>query len=125
MRKFILLIFSILLGLSIIGCNTQNDIPGPSDEGYPDVPYDMHPAIMVDGELYFSTGEILAVEIDQSAIHTVSTVTSPSKLPTKDGEINFPFPDAKYAEITDDLVYVVVMVDLEWERYVRETDLMP
>lgn len=63
--------------------------------------------------------------MDQSVIQTVSSVTSSNKLPTKDGEINFPFPDAKYAKITDDMVYVVVMVDLEWEKYVKETDLMP
>jgi len=125
MRKFTLLMISVLFGLFIIGCNTQKEIPGPSDEGYPEVAYDMHPAIMVDGELYFSTGEILAVEMDQSVIQTVSSVTSSNKLPTKDGEINFPFPDAKYAKITGDMVYVVVMVDLEWEKYVKETDLMP
>lgn len=125
MRRFTLLISLILLGLFMIGCNTQKDNPKPPEDLYPAVPYDMHPAIMVDGELYFSTGKILAVEVDDSAIHTVSSVTSPSKLPTKDGEINFPFPDAKYAVITDEKVYVVVMVDLEWERFVREGELSP
>jgi len=125
MKKFTLLISLILLGLFMIGCNTQKDIPEQPEDVYPAVPYDMHPAIMVDGELYFSTGTILAIEVDESVIQTVSSVTSPSKLPTKDGEINFPFPDAKYAVITDEKVYVVVMVDLEWERFVREGELLP
>jgi len=124
MRKFTLLILSILVGLFIIGCDTQKNIPKNPDYT-PPVKWDMHPSIMVDGELFFSTGKLLPIEVDESVIKTVSSVTSPNKLPSKEGEINFPFPYAKYAKINDNKVYVVVMVDLEWEMFVKETELTP
>lgn len=127
MRKFILLILSILVGLFIIGCDTQESIPVPETPNTTPqvIEWDMHPAIMVDGELFFSTGKLLPIEVDESVIKTVSSVTSSHKLPLKEGEINFPLPDAKYAKIYDETVYVVVMADLEWERFVKETDLLP
>ncbi len=127
MRKFTLLILSIMVGLFIIGCDSHEDIPivETPNSNHPDVLWDMHPSIVVDGELFFSTGKLLPISVDESVIKTVSSVTSSHKLPSKEGEINFPFPDAKYAKINDTTAYVVVMVDLDWERFVIETELLP
>lgn len=127
MRKFTLLILWILVGLFIIGCDSHEDIPidETTNSNHSDGQWDMHPAIMVDGELFFSTGKLLPISVDESVIKTVSSVTSSHKLPSKEGEINFSFSDAKYAKINEATAYVVVMVDLDWEKFVLETELLP
>lgn len=120
MKKFTILLISILLGIFIIGCDQKKEVPENLDG-----PWDRRPAILVDRELYLSTGEILSIEVDESSIRTVSSVTSSHLMPTKEGEINFPFPEAKYAKMTVETDYVVVMVEEKWEKFLREKDLKP
>lgn len=112
MRKFILLILSIMVGLIIIGCDSHENISidETTNSNHSDVQWDMHPAIVVDGELFFSTGKLLSISVDESVIKTVSSVTSSHKLPSKEGEINFPFSDAKYAKIIMMITWVKELV---------------
>lgn len=115
MKKLLVLILSILLGIALMGCDEKKDGP----EGH-DGPWDRRPAIMVDGEIYLSTGELRLVELDPGVVKDVTNVVSSSQLPAKEGEINFPMPEAKYAKINDGSEYVVVLVDLEWEKFEKE-----
>lgn len=73
--------------------------------------------IMVDGEIYSSTGSESPIEPDESIIMNVTSVVKGIELPSKEGEINFPAPDAKYAKINDYEQYVVVLMNLEWIRF--------
>lgn len=125
MKKFAILLLSILLGIFIIGCDQKKEVPENEDPNDSSVQWDRRPAILVDRELYLSTGEILSIEVDESSIRTVSSVTSSHLMPTKEGEINFPFPEAKYAKMTVETDYVVVMVEEKWEKFLREKDLKP
>jgi len=112
MRKFILMILSILVMLSLIGCDTQKDAPK--------TPNTMPPSIMVDGGLYSTTGEEVPIEPDESVIKTATSVINGTELPSKEGEINFPVSSARYAKINDSEEYVVVMMDLEWVRFEKK-----
>lgn len=123
MKKFAILLLSILLGIFIIGCDQKKEVPENEDPNDSSVQWDRRPAILVDRELYLSTGEILSIEVDESSIRTVSSVTLSHLMPTKEGEINFPFPEAKYAKMTVETDYVVVMVEEKWEKFLREKDL--
>ena len=69
-----------------------------------------HPAIMVDGVLYWSTGEAIPVEVDESAIRTVTAYIN--TVPEMDGQSNFSQDlSAQYA-VTD--LGLVVRTDHEW-----------
>lgn len=117
MKKFTILLISILLGIFIIGCDQKKEVPENLDG-----PWDRRPAILVDGELYLSTGEVLLVELDPDAAKIVTKVVQSSNLPTKEGEINFPMPEAKYVKVMEDSAYVAVLVGQKWEKFVREFD---
>ncbi|SFN54659.1 hypothetical protein [Proteiniclasticum ruminis] len=125
MKKFFILLLAIMFGIFIIGCDEKNKVLENEEPNDSSVQWDRRPAIMVDRELYLSTGEILSIEVDESSIRTVSSLTSSHLIPTKEGEINFPFPEAKYAKLTGDTDYVVVMVEEKWERFSKEKDLKP
>jgi hypothetical protein len=109
MRRFVLMILSIFIMVSFIGCN--------GEEITLETPNTMPPTIMVEGELYFTTGEPIPIEVDESVIRTVTSVIKGSELPTKNSEINFPISDAKYAKIKDHEEYVVVLMDHEWIKF--------
>lgn len=114
MKKFKLVLLLMLVMVSFIGCGTQEDVP--------ETPSTMPPSIMVDGELYSTTGEELPIEPDESAIRIATSVVNGTVLPSNEGEINFPIPDAKYAKINDTEEYVVVMMDTEWVRFEKMAD---
>ncbi|HZJ99383.1 MAG TPA: DUF4431 domain-containing protein, partial [Tissierellaceae bacterium] len=82
-----------------------------------ETPNTMPPSIMVDGDIYSSAGKESPIEPAESIIMNVTSVIKGIGLPSKEGEINFPAPDAKYAKINDYEQYVVVLVDLEWVRF--------
>lgn len=110
MRRFNLIILLLFAMLSLIGCNR--------DVATPETPNTMPPSIMVDGELYSSTGKEMPGEPDESVIKTVSSVVKSTELPSNEGEINVPAPNAKYAKINDyEGEYVVVSLPSEWVRY--------
>lgn len=109
MRRFSLMILSIFIMVSFIGCDTE--------EITPETPNTMPPSIMVDGQLYYSTFEEISIEPDESVIKTVTSVIDITELPSKEGEINLPFPNAKFAKINDYEEYVVVLMDLEWIKF--------
>jgi len=112
MRKFISMILSILVILSFIGCDKQKDAP--------ETPNTMPLSIIVDGDLYSTTGEEMPIDPDESIIKTATSVTMGTELPSKEGEINFPVSNAKYAKINDSEEYVVVMMDSEWVRFEKK-----
>ncbi len=110
MRRFNLIILLIFIMLSLIGCNREVITP--------ETPNTMPPSIMVDGELYSSTGKEMPGEPDESVIKTVTSVVKSTEMPSNEGEINFPAPNAKYAKINDyEEWYVVVSLPSEWVRY--------
>lgn len=55
-------------------------------------------------------------------IRPVISVIKETELPAKDGEINFPVPDAKYTKINDTEVYVVAMQNSEWVKFTKESE---
>ena len=110
MRRFNLIVLIIFAMLSLVGWNR--------DVATPETPNTMPPSIMVDGELYSSTGKEMPVEPDESVIKTVTSVVESTELPSNEGEINVPAPNAKYAKINDyEGEYVVVSLPSEWVRY--------
>jgi len=112
MKKSALMILSIFVMLSFMGCDKQKNAS--------ETPNSLPPSIMVDGELFITTGSELPIEPAESAIKTASSVIKETELPSKDGEINFPVPDAKYAKINDKEEYVVVMMDKEWVKFAKK-----
>ena len=114
MRRFALMIFSIFIVVSFIGCDTEKVTP--------ETPNTMSPSIMVDGELYSTTGEEMTIEPDESVIKTVTSIIKGTELPSNEGEINFPVPSTKYAKINDNEEYVVVLMDLEWIKFEKRDD---
>lgn len=73
------------------------------------------PAIMVDGVVYWSTGNPIPVEPDPSVIRTSDSYTD--GLPEKDGQNNFSSESVEYAKID---MGVVVLVDHEWVLFTAE-----
>lgn len=106
----IMILLSVIL---ITGC--QNNAPNPVAE----TPNTMPPSIMVDGEIYSTTGIQMPIEPVESTIKTVSSVIKGTELPSSDGEINFPIPDTQYAKINDREIYIVVLIDLDWVKFER------
>ena len=75
------------------------------------------PSIMVDNELFYYTGEPLPVEPAEEAIKKIASVVLTTDTPSRNGEINMPYPDTEYAKIED---YVVVLIDHEWVKFERK-----
>lgn len=107
----------------VSGENTAPEAPGETDceSQAPGVAgssqngsADYFPAIMVDGVLYWSTGEAVPVEVDESAIHTVTAYIN--TVPQMDGQTNFSQDlSARYAIIkTGGEEQLVVLMDGEW-----------
>ncbi len=112
MRKIEQMIFSVFLILTLMSCQTQKQIP--------EIPNIVIPSIIVDGELYSTTGKELPIEPDESEIKTAISIVNGTELPLREGEINFPVPKAKYAKINDTEEYVVVMINSEWVRFEKK-----
>lgn len=69
---------------------------------------DWCPAIMVDGQLYWSSGEILS-PVDESAI--LGTTTYTDDLPDQDGQANFNREGTLYARTAEG---IAVEIDGQW-----------
>lgn len=120
MKKWSILLMIIVLFL-LAGCE------GPS-EPVPETPNTMQPAIVVDGELYYTTGIEIPIEPGEEVIQEITRVVDLKELPKEEGEINFPLEDAVYAKINDGEEYVVVLINNEWVRFEKreeETDSKP
>lgn len=120
MKKLLSLV--AILGLFLLsGCEEPST---PIAE----TPNTMHPAIVVDGDLYYTTGLEIPIEPGEEVIQEITRVVDPKELPKEEGEINFPVEDAKYAKIIDGEEYVVVLISNEWVRFEKreeETDSKP
>lgn len=103
MKKFFVSLICILLVLSLLGCGRNNRI-----KDYP-------ASIMVNDTVYYSTGNAVPVEVDESALlFTVSYAVD--GVPKKNGEANFG-RDAgvPYAVLEDGMV--VVLIGEEWIEF--------
>lgn len=109
MRKATMMFCSVLAMLSFAGCAGQKKAT--------EIPDSLPPSIMAEGELFVTTGQGLPIEPAESEVKTATSVVKATELPTKDGEINFPIPDAKYAVIHDRVSYVVVLMEEEWVKF--------
>ena len=98
-----------------VGCTAQNSTAQPDATAPPNAPNAGPPAIMVDDILYYSTGEEIPVEIDESEFlgRIISTV-SISQMPTENGQANIPFEDAPYAKYEDG---IVLLMDEKWTLF--------
>lgn len=105
MKKSAILLLSIFVMLTFMGCEGKKIAPETSNS--------LPPSIMVEGELYVTTGLELPIEPAESEIKKITAVIKETELPSKDGEINFQAPDARYAKINDPVEYVVVLMDKE------------
>lgn len=91
------------------GATPQPPAANDSSDGIPGEA-DICDAIMVDGVLYWSTGEAVPVEVDEDAIQKAVSYTS--SLPEMDGQTNFsPDLSVQYAKTE---VGLVVRIDQEW-----------
>ena len=81
----------------------------------PNTPDALVPAVMVDGQVYCTTGEEFPGEVEESALlGEISSVVPLSQWPEKEGEANFGETGAPYARTEDGLV---VLVDQEWTLF--------
>lgn len=114
MKNSALMLLLVLVLMSFLGCGSKNSAS--------ETPSTLPPSIMVEGELFTATGLLLPLEPDESAIKKVTSVIKGNELPSKDGEVNFPDPDAKYAKIKESVEYVVVLRDQEWMKFEKRVD---
>lgn len=114
MRKLSLAV--LMMGLFLLtGCSNPSE---PASE----IPNTMHPAIVVEGVLFYTTGMEMPVEPAEEAIRKVTGIADHRELPKKEGEINFPAEDTVYAKINDREEYVVVLIDSEWVKFEKREE---
>ena len=77
----------------------------------------MPPSIIVEGELYSTTGEEIPIEPDEGVIKPVTSVIGGTELPSNEGEINFPVLMQSMQRLMITKEYVVVLMDLEWIKF--------
>lgn len=99
MKKWLVLILLLLL---LSGCGKEDD----------------RQLICVGGELYYSTGEAMPVEMDPSSyLGVITSFVEPGQIPTEEGQTNFGNLGQIYARLGKGLA---VMVDHEWVRFLKE-----
>ena len=98
MRKGILLLFFIINMAALTACTSGTET-------------DYAAAIMVDGEIYLKSEEIVTEEIDESAVIGYTRYYTDT-FPKKDGETNFCRETGKaYARVEDG---IAILIDEEW-----------
>ena len=108
MKKYSLIILSILCILILAGCSKKEQI-------VPDTPNAMVPSIIYQGSLYRTTGKQIPAEVDESAfVGEISSVVPLNQLPTKEGEANFGEIGDQYAITSDGLL---VKMNNEWTLF--------
>ena len=99
MKKWLVLILLLLL---LSGCGKEED----------------RQLICVGGELYYSTGKEMPVEMDPSSyLGVITSSVEPGQIPTEEGQTNFGSLGQVYAQLGNDLA---VMVDHEWVQFLKE-----
>ena len=101
-----LCVILIILSLLLSGC---------ASESAPEVPNTMPPSVMIDGQLYQTTGKQMPVEVDPSAIAgSIAEIIPGSELPSKDLQSNCGEVGMNYAFVEDGLV---VLLANEWTLF--------
>lgn len=100
-------LFSILVIMSLL-------FGGCAKEPAPEIPNTMPPSVMIDGQLYQTTGKQMPGEVDPSVIEEISETVPPSQLPCEDGQSNWGDATVKYAFVNDGLV---VLLGNEWTLF--------
>ena len=102
MKRLITLVLVLVCVLTLAGCGKSNNGDYPA-------------TIMVNGTNYYSTDNVVPVEVDESVIQ-YTTSYAENGIPQKDGEANFNRDlETPYAVIEDDMV--VVLIDNEWVEF--------
>ncbi len=103
MKKIIVLILCILMVSSLTGCGKRKS------RG------DYQATINVNGTNYYSTDEVVKIEVDDSVIR-YTTSYAENGVPAKDGEANFNRDTGTpYAVLEDGTV--VVLIDNKWIEF--------
>ncbi len=119
-NKFVIIIFvSMIVFFVAFVCyfSVKNDVKSErvsskSKEVKTVSPNTMIPSIMLDGCLYYNTGDKFDVDgVDLSAVSYIKSVISGSEYPKENGEINFPCKNAKYLEIEQG---VAIEINGDW-----------
>ena len=97
--------FIIVLSLLLAGC---------AKEPEPETPNTMPPSVMIEGQLYQTTGRQMPGEVDPSVIKELSETVPPTQLPCEDGQSNWGEATVKYAFVEDGLV---VLLGNEWTLF--------
>lgn len=70
------------------------------------------PALMLDGQLYYFTGEAVETDMEErDATGRIVSIVAASEMPKENGQANIPFQSAPYAKYGDDLI---VFMNDEW-----------
>lgn len=110
-------VFGLYWGMNNLGMGSGSAAGGESQEnsnsGIADNSQgsggDVCPAIWVDGQLFWSTGQTISGQVDESAI--LGTTTYTDDLPDEDGEANFDREGTLYARTDEG---IAVEIDGEW-----------
>lgn len=89
-------------------------ITGCAKESTPEIPNTMPPSVMIDGQLYQTTGRQMPIEVEPSVMEELSETVPSSQLPCKDGQSNWDEATVKYAFVEDGLV---VLLGNEWTLF--------
>ena len=109
MKIAILIVLGYLSITLLVGCRNDAVSPVPSADHVPDT---APAAVMIDGRLYYFTGEeALENASEDKATGTITSVIDNSSLPEEDGQANFPQMGAPYIREED---YAIVYLDETW-----------
>lgn len=116
MKKRVLLILFILVIIST-GCTNF----GKKENEKPDI---YSRSIMVEGDVYTSTEKSILIVPFEDIIKDVTSQVDRTKLPKKEGEVNFSVKNGKYAKIDesserDEKDYVAILIDSEWIKFIK------
>ncbi|NLC65983.1 MAG: hypothetical protein GX752_03445 [Clostridium sp.] len=116
MKKIIVLTLFLLVIFSTGCANTDKE-----GKEKPDI---YSRSIMVEGDVYTSTEKSILIVPFEDIIKDVTSQVDRTKLPKKEGEVNFSVKDGKYAKIDesserDEKNYVAVLIDSEWIKFIK------
>ncbi|NLC65890.1 MAG: hypothetical protein GX752_02965 [Clostridium sp.] len=120
MKKVVVLILFILIVFTAACANTDSNTEKEGKEKS-----DIYSrAIMVEGDVYTSTEKSILIVPFEDIIKETTSQVERSKLPKKEGEVNFTIEDGKYAKINktserEEENYVAVLIESEWIKFMK------
>lgn len=112
MKKIINLFLLLAFLLALVGCGKGENIETPN------TPNALVPAVMYNGEIYYTTGEQIPAEVDESAIvGEITSVVPLSQWPNENEQANFGDVGASLAVTSEGFL---VMVNNEWTIFEKQ-----